>query len=143
MAAHHSISKRKLKGAIFLPEKGYIDVLAFVSNAQIPLENVAITVTAEDGTAIAMRLTDRNGRIPIIEIPVPNRSNSQSPNSRTNTFTPVNVYARLEGYEHVENKNLQVFADTVTRLDLELIPLSTIPDNWDMTAIYDTPPQNL
>ena len=132
-----------MKGAIFLPEKGYIEVLAYVSNAQIPLENVAITVTATDGTAIAMRLTDRNGRTSTIEIPVPDRSNSQAPNSGMSTFTPVNVYARLEGYEHVESKNLQVFADTVTRLELELIPLSTLPDSWDMMVVYDTPPQNL
>ena len=132
-----------MKGEITLPETGYIDVLAYTSIAQIPLENVAITVTSSDGTAIAMRLTNRNGSITPIEIPVPERSSSQSPNTGVIPFTSVNLYARLEGYEQVENENLQVFADTVTRLNLELIPLSELPASWDKTTVFDTPPQNL
>ena len=132
-----------MKGEITLPETGYIDVLAYTSIAQIPLENVAITVTSSDGTAIAMRLTNRNGSITPIEIPVPERSSSQSPNTGVIPFTSVNLYARLEGYEQVENENLQVFADTVTRLNLELIPLSELPSSWDKTTVFDTPPQNL
>ena len=36
---------------------------AYSSIAQIPLQNVAVTVTASDGTAIAMELTDRSGKI--------------------------------------------------------------------------------
>ena len=39
---------------------GYIQVRAYTSTARFPLENVAIAVTATDGTALAMRLTDRN-----------------------------------------------------------------------------------
>lgn len=133
----------KRKGGIPLPDKGYIDVLAYTSVAQIPLENVAITVTSEDGTALAMRLTDRNGSIEPIEIPVPELSASQTPNTGVVPFTPVNVYARLEGFEQVENENLQVFPNTVTRLNLELIPLSELPSNWDKVTVFDTPKQNL
>lgn len=48
---------------------GYIQVRAYTSTAQFPLKDVAITVTSTDGTAIAMRLTDRNGKIPLIEVP--------------------------------------------------------------------------
>ena len=58
--------------------KGYIQVHAYTSQARIPLKDVAITVTAEDGTAIALRLTDRNGKIRPIEIPVPDKAESQS-----------------------------------------------------------------
>ena len=46
-----------------MPSTGYIQVRAYTSTAQFPLKDVAITITASDGTAIAMRLTDRNGRI--------------------------------------------------------------------------------
>ena len=98
-----------------MPEQGYIDVLAYTSNALIPLENVAITVTSSDGTALAMRLTDRNGGIKPISIPVPDISNSLSPNPSVKPFTSVDVYARLEGFEQEENKNLQVFPNVVTR----------------------------
>lgn len=128
---------------VFLPDIGYINVLAYTSVAQIPLENVAIAVTATDGTALAMRLTDRNGSIDPIEIPVPELSAGRSPNTGVRPFTSVNLYARLEGYEQIENENLQVFPQTITRLELEMIPLSELPSAWDKSAVFDTPAQNL
>lgn len=132
-----------MKGGIPLPDQGYIDVFAYTSTAQIPLENVAITVTSVDNTALAMRLTDRNGSIIPIEIPAPDISSGQTPDTGVIPFTPVNIYARLEGFEQVENKNLQVFPNTITRLNLELIPLSELPSSWDKTVVYNTPAQNL
>lgn len=132
-----------MKGGIPLPDTGYIDVLAYASVAQMPLENVAITVTSTDGTALAMRLTNRNGSIEPIAIPVPELSAGQTPNTGVVPFTPVNLYARLEGFEQVENENLQVFPNTVTRLNLEMIPLAELPSSWDKTVVFDTPKQNL
>lgn len=126
-----------------MPDSGYIQVLATESNAQIPLENVAITVTATDGTAIAMRLTDRNGLTTPIEVPTPEPSAGLAPGTGIQPFTDVNVYARLDGYEQTENENLQVFPNTTTRWLLQMIPLSELPDNWDKTVLYNTPPQNL
>ena len=128
---------------ILLSAVGYITVNAYTSYARLPLQDVAITVTATDGTAIAIRLTDRNGQIQPIEIPVPDRSASQSPDTGEIPYTVVNLYARLRGYEQIENENLQVFADTTTNQDLALIPLSELPGRWDKTEIFDTPPQNL
>ena len=122
---------------------GYIQVRAYTSYAQLPLKDVAIVITSTDGTAIAMRLTDRNGLIVPIEIPVPERSASLSPNTGEVPFTTVNLYARLKGYEQIEIENLQVFADTTTNQNLEMIPLSELPGRWDQTEIFDTPRQNL
>ena len=128
---------------MLLPANGYIQVRAYTSNAQLPLADVAITITAADGTAIAMRLTDRNGRIRPIPIPVPDLSESQSPDPPERPFAVVNLYARKRGYEQVESENLQVFAEITTVQNLELIPLAELPENWDQTIIFDTPPQNL
>ena len=122
---------------------GYITVHAYTSYAQFPLKDVAISVTATDGTAIAMRLTDRNGQIKPIEIPVPERSASLTPNGSEVPFAAVNLYARLKGYEQIEVENLQVFADTTTNQNLEMIPLSELPGRWDQTEIFDTSKQNL
>ena len=126
-----------------MPSTGYIQVRAYTSTAQYPLADVAVTVTATDGTAIAMRLTNRSGQIVPIEIPVPDRAESLSPDPAEIPFTSVNLYARLRGYEQIESENLQVFADTTTFQNLEMIPLSEIPNQWDQTVIFDTPPQNL
>ena len=104
---------------------------------------MAITVTAQDGTAIAMRLTDRNGLIEPIAIPVPDRNESLQPDPPEKPFTNVNLYAHKNGYEQVLAENLQIFADTTTYQNLELIPLAELPDAWDQTVLYNTPPQNL
>ena len=122
---------------------GYITLRAYTSTAQFPLQNVAVVVTAEDGTAIAMRLTDRNGLIQPIEIPVPDKNESLSPDPVERPFAIVNLYARRKGYEQVESENLQVFADTTTYQNLEMVPLAELPDAWDQNVVYFTPPQNL
>ena len=43
-----------MKGGIAMSATGYIQVHAYESYARLPLKDVAITVTAEDGTAVAM-----------------------------------------------------------------------------------------
>ena len=122
---------------------GYIQVHAFTSRARLPLEDVAITVTAEDGTAIGFRITDKNGKIRQIEVPVPDAAASQSPDTGEIPYTPVNLYARKKGFEMIESENLQVFPGTVTDQDLAMIPLSELPGSWNKAEIFITPPQNL
>ena len=100
-------------------------------------------ITTPNGDAIAMRLTDRSGQIEPIPITVPDRSASQEPDTGIVPFTDVNIYARLENYEQIEAEDLQVFADTVTYQELEMIPLSELPDQWTKAEIFKTLPQNL
>jgi len=132
-----------LKGGISLSATGYIQVHAYTSNAQIPLENVAVMITNPDGTAIAMRQTDRSGRIEPVPITVPDRAASQTPDTGVVPFTNVNIYARLEDYEQIEAEDVQVFADTVTDQNLEMIPLSELPKAWTKAEVFYTPAQNL
>ena len=130
-------------GGIILSSIGSIRVHAYQSYAKLPLENVAVSITMPDGTAIALRTTDRSGRTSPVPIPVPDRSESLSPDPPERPFTVVNLYARLRGYEQVEVESVQVFADTVTDQELEMIPLSELPGAWDQTEMFYTPPQNL
>lgn len=122
---------------------GYVQVHAYASNARIPLENVAVMITGSDGSAIAMRLTDRSGLIDPVPVTVPDRAASQTPDPAEPPFATVNIYARLENYEQIEAENVQVFADTVTDQNLEMIPLSELPQKWTKAEIFQTPPQNL
>lgn len=139
----HAYHNPKRKGGISLSATGYIQVHAYSSFAQLPLKDVAITVTATDGTAIAMRLTDRSGRIVPVELTVPDLADSQTPNPPEIPFVSVNLLARLDRYEQIRVENLQVFADTTTIQDLEMIPLSELPGQWDQSEDFNTPPQNL
>ncbi len=91
-----------------------------------------------------MRLTNSSGQLnEPIEIQVPDLSASQSPNTGVIPFATVNLYARVENYEEIFIKNLQIFPDTVTDQNLELIPLSELPKAWNKSETFDTPPQNL
>ena len=127
-----------------MPATGYIQVHAYTSYAQIPLKDVSVTVTDSAGSAIAMRLTNRSGQFDVpLEVETPNRAASLSPNTGSIPFTTVNIYARLDNFEAIEAENVQVFANTVTLQNLEMIPLSELPANWDKLEIFDTPPQNL
>lgn len=126
-----------------MPSTGYIQVHAFTSLAQIPLQDVAVRIVDSDGKIIAMRLTDRSGNIPPIPVPVPDLAASQTPNTGIIPFSRVNLYARLKNYEQIEAENVQVFPDTVTLQNLEMIPLSELPTQWNRAEIFDTPAQNL
>ncbi len=126
-----------------MPDIGYIQTHAYQSNAQLPLQNVTVTVSSPDGTVIALRLTDRSGRIDPIPIPVPERSESLTPDPPEIPFATVNLTARLNDYEQIFVTGLQVFADVTTDQDLMLIPLSELPSSRSQSETFDTPPQNL
>ena len=126
-----------------MPSTGYIRVRAFQSRAETPLKDVAVAITATDGTAIALLLTDRSGVAGPVEIPVPDIEAGQTPDTGEVPFTQVNIYARLKGYEQIENEDVQVFPDTTTVQNLELIPLSEMPGEFDKRELFITPAQNL
>jgi len=133
-----------MKGGIFLSATGYIQVNAYASNARIPLKDVAVAVTDTSGAGIALRLTNRSGQLDnLIEIEVPDLAAGQSPNTGVIPFAVVNLYARLENYEEIDIENLQIFPNTVTVQNLELIPISELPTAWNLAEVFDTPAQNL
>lgn len=103
---------------------------------------MAVSVTDQSGNAIALRLTNESGITDLISLNVPDFSESQQPETGR-PFAAVNLNARLKGYEQIVIQGLQVFAETVTLQDLEMIPLSEFPDRFDKTERFDIPPQNL
>ena len=126
-----------------MPATGYLQIHAYSSYAQLPLKDVSITVTAPDGTAIAMALTDRSGRITPVEIPVPELAESQTPENGATPFTAVTIHARRNGFEQIRVDGVQIFANTTTVQNLDMIPLSELPGAWDQSETFDTPQQNL
>lgn len=122
---------------------GYIQVHAFTSKARIPLKDVTILITDQEGATIAMRLTDRSGTITPVAIATPEASASQSPDTGIVPFTSVNIYAQLSQFEQITAENIQVFPNTVTDQDLEMIPLAEFPEFWTQAEVFNTPTQNL
>ena len=74
---------------------------------------------------------------------MPDISAGQSPNTGVIPFSAINLYAKIDDYEEIDIKNLQVFPDTITTQNLEMIPLSELPNDWIKSETFDTPPQNL
>ena len=133
-----------MKGGSILSATGYIQVHAYTSFAQLPLKDVAVSVTDTSGSAIALRLTNRDGQLDVpIEIEVPDLSAGQSPNTGVIPYAVVNLYARLSNYEAIEIENLQIFPERTTVQNLEMIPLSELPTSWNKLEVFNTPPQNL
>lgn len=126
-----------------MPAIGYLRANAYTSRARIPLEDVAVTVVSDDGRLLGLRLTDSSGQTTPITIEVPDKANSQTPDTGKPAFTTVNLYARAEDYEQILVRGVQVFAGTVTMQDLAMVPLSELPAKWNQAEIINTPPQNL
>lgn len=122
---------------------GFIQVYAYTSKARIPLENVAVMITDQNNSAIAMGLTDINGKYGPIPLTVPNKIDSLSPGLDPRPYININLHARREDFEQIEAENIQVFAETITIQNLEMIPLSELPQQWTRTEYFNTPPQNL
>lgn len=128
-----------------MPENGYLSVRVFVSEAELPVEGVAITVTqpTENGTRLlAARLTDESGRIPQITIPAPARTESQSPGVQK-PWTSVDITADHPDYERIVVENVQIFAGIQTEQELALIPLGQRPSIWNLTEIFNVTAQPL
>lgn len=123
---------------------GYLQVHAYTSSAQIPLKDTAITVTDKSGSAISMGLTNRSGLLDTpIAIPVPDLSAGQSPNTGVIPYSTVDLYAKHRQYEEIFARDVQIFPDTITLQNLELIPLAEFPQKWNRTEQFETPSQNL
>lgn len=123
---------------------GYLQIHAYTSSAQIPLQDTAITITDKSGSAIAMGLTNRSGLLDSpVAISVPDPSAGQSPNTGLIPYATVNLYAKHRQFEEIFAKDIQIFPNTVTLQNLELIPLSEFPEKWNRFEQFETPSQNL
>ncbi len=125
-----------------MPAFGYIQVKAYTSRAQLPVEDAAISVVDEQGRLLGLRTTNSSGLTTPIRLEVPDAAQSQSPGN-ARPFVTVNLYARAEDYEQVLVRGVQIFPDTVTTQELQFVPLSELPGSRNQVAVFDTPPQNL
>ena len=126
-----------------MPSNGYITARAYMSDALLPLQDVAVTFVAADGTAIAMRLTNRSGLTEPVAIPTPDRGESEAPEENGRPFTSITLYAWKSGFEQISANDVQIFPGVTTVQNLEMVPLSELPNRWDENVVYNTPPQNL
>lgn len=126
-----------------MPEIGYLQVKATTSRAELPLEDVAVSILDDNGKLLGLRLTDSSGNTRPIRLEVPDFANGQAPDPGKPVFASVNLYARAENYTQVLVRHVQVFPQTTTVQQLHLVPLSRMPGAWNDTELFETPAQNL
>lgn len=102
-----------------------------------------MSIMDSQGNMLAMRISDRSGKIAPITIPTPEASESQSPGESKQPFTSVILQVYRTAYETVRIEGLQVFPGITTQQEIQLIPLSEFPDTFDGIQIFRVPPQNL
>ena len=124
---------------------GYIVVNVYTSRAQLPLRNAQVSVT--DGNEagpklLGFRLTGVTGKTDEIEIETPDLDSSLSP-SEKKPFAICDVKISHPSYYTLNIRDVQVFANTQTLQNVELIPLTENSKPQDRTINRTTPFQNL
>ncbi len=124
---------------------GYIVVNVYTSRAQIPIRNAQVSVTAEGGDKpklLGFRTTNENGKTSNISVETPSLESSLSP-SETKPFSVCTLKVSHPSYYSVTITDVQVFANTQTLQNVELIPLeeNSKPENRSISRT--TPAQNL
>ncbi len=126
-----------------MPADGYLQVHAYTSDALLPLEGVAIAVLKTDGTLIATRLTNKDGRITPVRISAPEEADSRTPDYAGQPFTTVAIHAQHPGYEQIQVNEAQIFGGITTLQPLAMVPTALYPDRLGGTEYFNVPPQNL
>ncbi len=124
---------------------GYLTLRTYASDAQLPVEGAAISVTQQEpggSRLIAQRITDESGRIPLIPIPAPAKSESLAPGN-VQPWTSVDITADHPDYDRVLLENVQIFPDIITQQNIELLPRSELPEAYNLTEVVDVTAQPL
>ena len=106
--------------------------------------SVTVTQKSPEGLTelLAVWITDESGKTQPLTVPTPALEERLAP-SRGQPFSLVDVTAEHPLYERIIVNDVQIFPDTVSTQNFQLIPLDEAPEIWNQTEIFDIPPQNL
>lgn len=133
-----------------LQDYGSLLVRVFTANQALPVPDATVIVTQTNGdpsgreTQLANLQTDRDGVTPEISLQTPPASLSLTP-SDVIPYALYNVRVNYPGFYSFVAENVQLFANNVSVLPVQLIPL---PANANMqggssTQTFDIPPHIL
>ncbi len=128
-----------------MPNNGFLRVRVYTSYAQLPIEDATVTVTQPGSSGsrlLATRITDESGLIPVLTIPTPPATESQSAGT-ANPYTTVDITVDHPDYERVLIENAQIFSDIISEQNIPLIPIEERPTVWNLTAVFPITPQEL
>lgn len=120
---------------------GSLRVSVISTIGMIPVEHatVVISFTGDPDAPIETLTTDSSGQTPIVELPAPALSLSQSP-SEEQPYSEFNIKVTAEGYEPVLVSASEILPD---ELSLQLIQLTPISENVEPNQIIVIPAHTL
>ncbi len=124
-------------------EVGYISVGVFTASGALPVEDAVVTVyildDEGDENVISHLVTDANGQIPTIQLPVYYDSYNPLESSKY-FFSTYNLRVQAINYYTVNILDFRVFPDTTTNFTIEMIPVAAGPTGAGPDTTYVVPP---
>lgn len=126
-------------------ETGYISVGVFTALQALPVPDAVVTIYLfnSDGEeeALYILVTDENGRIPDVELPVSYNPNDPLVSSEY-YFTPYNLRVQAINYYTVNILDVRVFPDITTVYKIDLIPVMarSTEENPEQTIVIPPSP---
>lgn len=128
-----------------MAQTGNIIARITLAKETLPVKDAVVTASAEqDGKTVLLgtRRTDENGKTTPIEVETPNVEYSLEPENQVVPFASVDVRVDHPSAYTVLIRNVQVFPDNTSLVNVSLIPLEEGIDSGESEVIEITP-QNL
>jgi len=123
-------------------EVGYLSVSVFTASGALPVQGALVTVYIIDESGveneIVHHVTDANGKIPLITLPVIYDRFDPFESSRF-YFTTYNMRIQAINYYTVNLVDLRIFPNTTTYFQIDLIPAAIGPMDGPETTIVIPP----
>lgn len=124
-------------------ETGFVSVIVSTALGALPVPGAVITLYRSDSQgneeALYHVITDRSGRVP--NLPLPVTYNPESPlGSSEYFFSTYNLRVQANGYYTQNIIDVRVFPDTITRFNVNLIPISQGGDEGERTIVIPPSP---
>ncbi len=125
---------------------GYVSVSVFTASGALPVPDAVITIYNLDENGqeneISHNVTDANGQIPPITLPVTYDINS--PESNTFSYSTYNLRAQAINYYTVNIIDFRVFPDITTYLTIDMIPAPAgSNEGTDVTIVISPSPVDI
>ena len=108
---------------------GYLVVRVSTARGAIPLENAAVNIRGGDreqsGVLHSLR-TDRDGKTPVVSLPTPPLSESETPNGET-PYAVYHVDVFKEGYLPLFFHNVPIFPSVISIQPAVMVPDPSAP----------------
>ena len=131
---------------VFFLATGTVRVQVYTANGAMPVVGATVSITrigANGPELLALRITDANGQTSSAIVQTPDEALSEQPQDRLQPFATVDIRIDRAGYGSVIVEHVQVFANTQSVQNVELIPLPEAGVPSENVQDFIVRPQNL